>query len=72
MSTRRRSSLLLGGAISLLLGLSLTSGLLLLDILGHELLVLGGSLLGGLEAIDLKLVERGPLKYFASGCQPDF
>ena len=36
----------------LLLGLSLTGSLLLLDVLGDELLVLGGGLLAGLEAVE--------------------
>jgi len=58
METRRTSSLLLGGSISLLLGLSLTSGLLLLDVLRHELLVLGSGLLAGLEALELLSLDE--------------
>ena len=37
----------------------MTSGLLLLDVLGQELLVLGGGLLGGLEAVGLLSLDEG-------------
>ena len=46
-----RSLLGSSGSLSLLLSLSVTSGLLLLDILREELFVLGGGLLGGLVAV---------------------
>lgn len=36
----------------------MTSGLLLLDVLGQELLVLGGGLLGGLEAVGLLSLDK--------------
>ncbi len=36
----------------------MTSGLLLLDVLGQELLVLGGGLLGGLEAVGLLSLDE--------------
>ena len=41
------------GSSSSLLGGGSAGGLLLLDVLGEELLVLGGVLLGGLEAVEL-------------------